>query len=151
MKFEILIFSYARRKFNHFFFFFWLKWEPGFRFHWNFPQLFNVRTGNCYDKFLVSQFIFQKKATNEISNFDLLICLKKIHSIFLCWIGNQGLDFTETFHSTLLSEQEIAGSIFCSVNFSFRHKQPMKFEIFTFSPTQRKFNQFFCAELETRS
>ena len=97
MKFEILIFSLARRKFTHFLCwignqgqetavsifcsgnflldksnqwnlkfwpsylleeyspnFFMLKWGPGFRFFWNFPQLFTVRTGNCCVNFLLS-------------------------------------------------------------------------------------------------
>ena len=44
---------------------------------------------------------------------------------FLCWMGNQGSDFT-------VSEQETAMSIFCSSNLSFSQNQPMKFEILTF-------------------
>ena len=36
----------------------------------------------------------------------------KNQPIFSCWIGNQELDFPESFHSTLLSGQELAVSIF---------------------------------------
>ena len=129
---------------------FMLKWEPGFRFWWNFPQLSTVRTGNCCVIFLLSQFIFYTKPTNEIWNFDLLTCSKKIHPNFLCWIGNQGLDFGETLHSFLLSRKETVASIFCSGNLSFRENQPIKFEILIFLPARRKFTQFFYAELGTR-
>ena len=55
MKFEILIFSPARRKFTQFFM---LYWKPGFRFCWNFPQLFTVRTGSRFVNFLLWQFFF---------------------------------------------------------------------------------------------
>ena len=34
-----------------------LNWKPGFRFSWNFPQPFTVRTTNCCVSFLLSQFI----------------------------------------------------------------------------------------------
>ena len=61
---------------------------------------------------------------------------------FFRWIGNQGLDFAETFQSSLLSRQETAVSIFCSDNLSFRQNQLKKFEISTFSPVQRNFTIF---------
>ena len=56
---------------------------------------------------------------------------------------NQELDFAETFHSPLLSGEEIALSIFCWSNFSFRRNQPIKFEILTFSPARKPLCQFF--------
>ena len=46
-----------------------LNWKPGFRFWWNFPQLFTVRTGNFCINFLHRQFIFQTKTTDENLKF----------------------------------------------------------------------------------
>ena len=81
----------------------------------------------------------------------LLACLKKFYQFLLGWTGNHNSDFDETFHSSSLSGEETVVSIFSSGNLSFRENQPMKFEILTFSPAGRKFTQFFCAKLKTRS
>ena len=78
-------------------------------------------------------------------------CLLKENSpnFFLCWIGKQELDFAETVHCCLRSGHELAVSIFCSVNLFFRQKQPVKFEIFTFSLAWRKLTHFFCGDMES--
>ena len=54
-----------------------LNWKPGARICWNFLQPFTVRTGNWCVHFLIKQFIFQPKSSNESWNFDLHACYYK--------------------------------------------------------------------------
>ena len=136
MKFEILTFSPAQRKFIQFF-------CP--ELETRVQILLKLSTAvYCQDRKLMCRFSPQAISLLDETNrrnlkFDLLACSKKFYHFLLGWIGKHNSDFAETFHNPSLSGEETVVSIFCSGNLSLRKNQPMKFEILICSPARRKF------------